>query len=126
MLSITTCSHRGWVLLKCSAIIICVGFNAVKITCGIAFILDILLMNSYGIEIYLSNYCSLLTLNCVKVLASSQNFRILVLKLTIKYIFRGFKETPSKLQKKAREKLKEKEFPGYFFCSSFHIIIIIF
>ena len=88
-----------------------------------AFILDILLMNSYGIEIYLSNYCSLLTLNCVKVLASSQNFRILVLKLTIKYIFRGFKETPSKLQKKAREKLKEKEFPGYFFCSSFHIII---
>lgn len=71
MLFIIICLYCGWVFLKCFVIIICVGFNVVKIICGIVFILDILLMNSYGIEIYLSNYCSLLILNCVKVLVFS-------------------------------------------------------
>ena len=41
---VLTCSHGGWLLLKCSAIGI--GFNGAETNCGIARILGILLMNS--------------------------------------------------------------------------------
>lgn len=47
--------YCGWLdLLKCSAIGI--GFNGAKTNCGIAHILDILLMNSCNTDIFFSNY----------------------------------------------------------------------
>ena len=52
------CSHCGWLLLKCSAVGI--GFNGAETNCGIAHILDILLVNSCNTDIYIfSNYYNL-------------------------------------------------------------------
>ena len=48
--------HRGWLLLKCSAIGI--GFNGAETNCRNARILGILLMNGYNnLDIYRSYYC---------------------------------------------------------------------
>ena len=57
------CSHCGWLLLKCSTVVI--GFNGAETNCGIAHILGILLMNSYNTDIFLATtiICSLSTLN---------------------------------------------------------------
>ena len=47
-----TCSHCGWLLLKCSAIGI--GFNGAETNCRIAHILGILLMNSCNTDKFLA------------------------------------------------------------------------
>ena len=40
------CSRSGWLLLECSAIGI--GFNGAETSCGVARVLGVLLMNTWG------------------------------------------------------------------------------
>ena len=70
-------SHCDWLLLKCSYLIsntkkrqiqksVGLGFNGAETNCEIAYILGILLMNSYNTVTFLATTitCSLSTLNC--------------------------------------------------------------